>query len=267
MTTPETPIETYLDALLGELRGPAPYIRRMLAETETHLREAADAVEAGGPGRVAAERVAVERFGAPGEVARAANKGAGVRTLRHLAVPGVLAAVRLGAVGLVAVGVTGVASAGLRAMAGSAYVYADPSGVRASAAACAHWMAAQPAAHTCAQAAALENASDTLVLRGAAGILGVLVLAVLALALRRGRGRRLPRALPSALEPTIGAALFLAAGVAMLALGLSGALVTGAAGTTSGAGQWLASGVVAIAASLAYAALLVRRVSAPIPTR
>lgn len=263
----EAPIEAYLDALIGELRGPAAHIRRMLAETEAHLREAADVAEAGGLDRAAAERAAVDRFGSPAEVARAANDGATGRALRHVALPGLLTAVRLGAVGLVAVGVTGVASTALRAIAGNAYVYADTSDVRASAADCAHWMAVQPAAHDCVQAAALENAADTLVLRGAAGILGLLILAVLAVAFRHGRGSRAFRTLPAALEPTIGAALFLASGVAMLAFGFTGALVTGAGGNTSGTGQWLASGAVAVAAALAYAVILLRRLSSPIPER
>jgi len=268
MNAADAPVEAYLDALIGELRGPAAHIRRMLAETEDHLRAATDEGVAAGLDRAAAERAAVARFGPPAEVARAANDGATVRTLRGLALPGVLTAVRLGAVGLVAVGVTGLACTALRAVAGTAYVYAARTGVPYPPAACAHWRAAQPAARTCAQAALLESADDTLLLRGAAGVLGLLLLGALAIALGRGRGRRLLRTLPTALEPTIGAALFLAAGLGMIIFGASGTLVTGGAlGTATGAGQWLASGTVAVLAALAYAFVLLRRVTAPLPDR
>jgi len=257
------PVEAYLEALLGELRGPAAHIRRMLAETEAHLREAADEGEAAGLDRAAAERAAVDRFGPPAEVARAANNGATVRTLRWLAAPALVAAARLGAVALVAIGVTGLAVTALRAVAGSRYVFA---GAPDPAAGCAHWLHVQPAARTCAQAYLMESADDTLALRGAAGLLGVVILAVLAVALRRYRGGL--RRLPSVLEPSVGAALFLAAGAAMLAFGISGATIAGGAlGTASGAGQWLASGAVAVLAALAYAALLLRRLTAPVPGR
>lgn len=249
------PVDAYLDDLLGELRGPAGAVRRMLAETEAHLREATDEGVAGGLDRDAAERAAVGRFGPPAEVARAANAGATARTLRRLAAPALVAAARLGAIGLVAVGVTGLAATALRAVAGGAFVYggAYPS------ASCAHWLSVQPAARTCAQAAVLESADDTLVLRGAAGVLGLLVLGVLAIVARRA-GR-----LPALVEPAVGGALFLAAGAGMIVLGLSGTLVAGGAlGTAAGEGQWLASGTVAVLAAVAYAAVLVRRIAAPL---
>lgn len=257
-------IEAYLDDLLGELRGPAAHVRRMLAETEAHLREATDEGVAGGLDRSAAERAAVDRFGPPAEVARTANAGATARTLRRLAAPAFVAAVRLGAVALVAVGITGLAAAMVRGLAGTRLLYGT--GLTFPYADCAHWRAVQPGARSCAQAYLMESADDALVLRGAAGVLGVVLVVALAVVLRRNRG--LLRRLPAALEPAVGAALFLAAGLGMLAFGLSGATITGGPlGVAAGTGQWLVSGSVAIIAGVAYAGLLLRRLTAPIPER
>ena len=63
-------IEGYLDQLLLELRGRATDVRRVLAETEEHLRDAtADGVAAGlSPDEAEAEAIA--RFGSPRAIAR-----------------------------------------------------------------------------------------------------------------------------------------------------------------------------------------------------
>src|SRR5215217_2487440 len=63
-------IEGYLDRLLGHLRGSAHDVRRILAETEEHLRDATAELVAAGAGEEEAERRAIERFGDPRAVAR-----------------------------------------------------------------------------------------------------------------------------------------------------------------------------------------------------
>jgi hypothetical protein len=71
-----------IDAYLRELGaqvGPLPLRRRLLAEAEDHLRAAAGSLRAEGVGPAEAERRAVERFGAPGEVARRLRAEVGAR--------------------------------------------------------------------------------------------------------------------------------------------------------------------------------------------
>ena len=66
-----TPIAAYLEELSGMLaRGSR---RRILAEVDAHLQEAAALGCARGEAAEVAERVAVARFGAPTEVARQFN--------------------------------------------------------------------------------------------------------------------------------------------------------------------------------------------------
>ena len=55
-------IEGYLDQLLTHLRGSATDVRRILSETEEHLRDATAELEAAGASREEAQRLAVERF-------------------------------------------------------------------------------------------------------------------------------------------------------------------------------------------------------------
>ena len=63
-------IESYLDQLLTHLRGSATDVRRILSETEEHLRDASAELEAAGSSREEGQRLAVERFGHPRTVAR-----------------------------------------------------------------------------------------------------------------------------------------------------------------------------------------------------
>lgn len=68
--TQDDPIEVYLDQLLVELRGSPRMVRRVLAESEAHLRDAVgDGVD---PGE------AVRRFGDARSVAVACNRQTGV---------------------------------------------------------------------------------------------------------------------------------------------------------------------------------------------
>src|SRR4051794_10511269 len=60
VTQPD-PIDGYLDELLGQLRGDPAMVRRILTETEAHLR---DAVDAG-----ATPEAAIARYGDPAIIA------------------------------------------------------------------------------------------------------------------------------------------------------------------------------------------------------
>ena len=68
MTT--DPIQGYLDQLLTYLRGSAHDVRRILSETEEHLRDATAELVAAGASEEEAQRLAIERFGHPRTVAQ-----------------------------------------------------------------------------------------------------------------------------------------------------------------------------------------------------
>ena len=70
MDTVNDPIERYLDQLVLELRGRATDVRRILVETEEHLRDAVIEGVAEGMTAGEAEARAIARFGSPRLVAR-----------------------------------------------------------------------------------------------------------------------------------------------------------------------------------------------------
>lgn len=233
-------IDAYLDALLSRLRGPAGRVRRILAESEAHLRDAADANAASGMDPVAAELAAVERFGSPDVVASAANRSFGAASTVQLAAAAAWLAARLTAVGLVAIGLSGLVATALAAAVGRSFVFGAPHGVHFPPSTCAHWLAVQPTAAACTRAGALENAHDALALRVAAGLLGLLVVAVLVV-LRRVR-RRPVDVLPSGFGATVGATVFGCAAVVLFFLGLSDSAVS----LMFGQGQWYVDSAISL---------------------
>ena len=80
--TTSTSLDRYVDEIRDELYGPWWVRRRIAAEFQDHLRDSAEHLQADGKGREEAERVAIERFGAPSVVARslAHARGVGVPT-------------------------------------------------------------------------------------------------------------------------------------------------------------------------------------------
>ena len=74
MNGPQT-IDEYLDELLLELRGRDPaVIRRVLAESEDHLRQSITSIQTTGVERTAAERLAISAFGSTRATAAAFPK-------------------------------------------------------------------------------------------------------------------------------------------------------------------------------------------------
>ena len=176
MTEPvrrDSPIEDYLDELMTRLRVPPREIRRMLAEAEDHLLEAADRAQGLGMTRVEAEREAVRAFGSATDVATAVRVG---RRPSLAAVVGNSgwALLTLLAVGLVAVGVSGVVAA-LFNLTGPHFVGALPDDYPV--ATCHRYLTLHSGAGTCARAAMLENSQDAVILRLLAGLVGVGLLA------------------------------------------------------------------------------------------
>ena len=251
----DDPIEAYLDDLLAALRGTARDIRRSVAECEAHLREGAERRVASGSTPQEAASQALEAFGSVSEVAGRFNRAHRPAALRALAPSVLFQAWRLTAVGLIAIGVSGII-AWLTAMAaGTSAVFADAPGTRYGAGACAHYLAVQPSAHSCAAAALLESRDDALLQRWAAGVLGLVLFA--ASIWWQRRHRREPGAmdlrLPAAL---IGLTAFGAAGIGLTGYGIDRAVVA------TGSGQWISAGAIALAVAVGYLVILWRRVTA-----
>lgn len=246
------PIEDYLDELLLRLHLPPRDVRRLLAETEAHLRESAAGLQASGTTPQAAEREAVRRFGTAAEVAAAA--GAARRpSVRSLAVHAVWAGVTLAGTGLVAVGVSGGLAALVNAVAGPGFVGALPRTYPA--ATCAYYLGIHPGASSCAQAATWENSQDAVSLRLLAGLLGLLLLAVGWTWRRALLDDPTTAALRDGAAAAIAALAFAAAAVGLVGVSVDLAVQHG----SGGVGFYLTGGVTAAVAAALTAVWCRRR--------
>ncbi|MEP7089525.1 MAG: hypothetical protein ABI776_05390 [Nocardioidaceae bacterium] len=241
-------IDAYLDELAVRLRiGPAR-VRRLLAEAEEHLREAAARDVAAGTDQQLAEHRAVERFGTPRQVAAAAN-GSTVSLLGPLAQGGA----HLAAVASVTVLAGSLLAHLVAAVTSTTSAFGLPRGALPSPARIGQWVAAQPGVHDWHAAAASENADDTLILRGGFALVclvGALVI------LRVGRRRASPPR--GGIIPAIGMTAFGGAGVLLLAGGVSDTYLQ----AEWGRGLWFSDATVALLAAAAYALILLRRAPA-----
>jgi hypothetical protein len=237
-------IDRYLDRLLLELRGSAGDVRRILAEAEEHLRDAAqDGVESGLP-EEEAQRRAVERFGSPHMVARrfggaALPRGEIVRALARALVP-------FGAIGLVAVGISGAVSEVFGHAFGPAFVSGDLPWVRYSAQRCAEVQEYFPG-RSCQDAVTLDHWGEVVQFRVAFGVLGLLVLGGYLLARRRARPADV--VLRPGLVPVAGVTLYGLAAAVLLGQSVDTAML---GGVRAGSGQWLSGGIVALVVAVAY---------------
>ncbi|MFU8871597.1 permease prefix domain 1-containing protein [Micromonospora sp. SL4-19] len=249
----EPPIDAHLDRLFDRLAGTGAAGRRALTEVEDHLRSAAAQAVADGADPVEAERIAVARFGDAGEIA------ARLRRV-HLPTSDVLRRVfagawLLGALGLLAIGVSGLLAEVLGRLFGPHLVAGDAPGVTYTAARCAEFLRYAPGSSTCARAAEVHHWGEVVEYRVAAGLLGLLALALYT-ALRRRGPLRAARWTP----PTPPLAL-----VAVAVFGLAAALLTlpvlaqAALGDSAGIGANLSAGLVAAVAAVAAAGVGLRR--------
>ena len=242
--TEEGPIDAYLDELFVATReGDPAAARRLLAETEAHLRESAARLRGQGLDREDAEREAVHRFGPVDAVTPALRPS--VRDVARLPLRAfVRPVVGLAAVGAIAVGVSGALSELFGRIWGAGFVAGDLPGVAYTAARCAVLQAPYPGLD-CAQAAAEHHWGEVVEYRVVLGVLGLLLLLV---------WRLLPReaVLPAGLAPSLAAAAFLLAAAAAGVQALNTAVQGG-----QGTGAWLSAAVVALplAAVFAVAAL------------
>ena len=254
-------IEGYLDRLLAHLRGSSHEVRRILSETEEHLRDAASELMAGGASQQEAQRQAIARFGDPRTVARGFSTR--LAPVPPVAVAAELAgvAVLLGAVGLVAIGVSGALAELLGRVFGAASVAGDLPGSTYTPQRCAEFLEYFPDASSCAQAAALHHWGEVVEYRVAAGVLGLLVLGVFTLWRRRRREPQYLGILPDGFAATVATSLY---GVAAAILGLL-SLESFVVARGVGNGQWLSGAIVAFAMTVAYGRSLYRTVLARAP--
>jgi hypothetical protein len=242
------PVEQYLDELVAALSTRRPrQLRHLLAETEAHLRDDAEAAMAEGLSVEEAESLAVSRFGPARELA-AADDARMATPLRVVVRQVATTALLLSGIAGVAIGVSGALAALIRAVAGTRALVDVAPGQALSAGDCARWLAADPGAGSCRDAAVADWAAETVVYRIAAGVLGLLCL----LAYRRLRRRAVDSerwpVLPATVTNTIALTAFGAAGVWTLGLGVDAFAVS----SGHGSGQWLSAAPVALLAAAVF---------------
>lgn len=237
------PVEDYLTRLRDWLR--TPDAARVLAEARDHLDESTSAGMAAGLTEREAQEAAISSFGSVRAVVRAHQarprhliKG---RTPWAVLADLIMSAWKLGGTGLAAVGVSGLLVLFMNLTLGRGYVGQPPAGVSFSKAECSSWLAGWPGARTCAQAAMLEASSDAVVLRAAAGIIGIALLAVYWY-LQRNRGQ----VLLAGYFPALAAAVFGAGAAGLVLLQSTGLTVK------AGPGSYLSGAIVAAGLALWY---------------
>jgi len=254
-------IERYLDRLLTQLRGSAHDVRRILSETEEHLRDAASELMAAGASDEEAQHQAIARFGDPRTVARRFSTG--LAPIPPVAVAAELAraAVLLGAVGLVAIGLSGALAELLGRMFGASFVAGDLPGITYTPQRCADFLEYFPDAGSCAQAAALHHWGEVVEYRVAAGVLGLLVLGASTLWRRRRQEAQYVGVLPDGFSATVATSLYGVAAAILALQSLESFMVARGAGN----GQWLSGAIVAFAMAVVYGTSLYRTVLARAP--
>jgi hypothetical protein len=243
------PVQAYLAQLRTSLR--TRDADRILAEAEDHLHETVSAGLAAGLTEREAQEAAISAFGSVRAVARAhaTRPGNLIKGRTPAAVLGdlIMTAWKLGGLGLTAVGASGAVVALMNVTLGRGFTGQPPSGVTFPKASCAYWMAGWPGAHTCAQAAMLENSSDEVILRIFGGVFG---LAVLGTYLTVRYIQRLhgfgPGELLAGYFPLLAASVF-----GTGALGLAAAQLTGFT-VDAGPGAYLSGAIVAAAVAIWY---------------
>lgn len=253
------PIESYLDELVSLLSTRRPrQLRSLLAETEAHLRDDADAGVTAGLSRQEAEAVAVARFG-PAEVIVTAERHTWRPTLAVVARQFIGSAALLGGIAAVAVGISGLSALFVRAVSSSRFLVDTPTASVLTQSNCSRWLGRNTLAlpvTQCREAAMKDWVSEVIGYRLAAGLLGAIVVLVV-LGIRRRRGA-LPQ-LPVLMTDTLAAAAFTVAGVWLMAAGVDAVVVSHG----DGAGQWLSAAPVALVAAGVFGLRLIHDLRDP----
>jgi hypothetical protein len=253
------PIEAYLDELVGLLSTRRPrQLRSLLAETEAHLRDDADAGVRAGKSRYDAEVAAVARFG-PAEVIAGAERDTWRPPIAVVAKQFIGSAALLGGIAAIAVGISGLIALFLRAISSARFLVDTPAASVLTPSNCSRWLGRNTPVSPvtqCRSAAMNDWVSEVIGYRLIAGVLGVSVV-LLAVAVRRRRGG-LPQ-LPRLVADTIAAAAFTVAGVWLLLVGFDALVVVHG----DGAGQWLSAAPVALAAAAVFGLRLIHDLQQP----
>lgn len=243
-----SPIDGYLDELVTALSTRRPrQLRALLAETEAHLRDDAEAAMAQGLSAERADALAVARFGPARDLVVADDDRLETPlcvVVRQIAATALL----LGGAGALAVGVTGALAALLRLVAGPRFLVDVAPGQALSGADCARWLAAEPGAVDCHSAAVADWAAETVFYRLAAGVLGALCLVAYLALRRRGVRHGWWAVLPTTVTNTIALTLFGAAGLGTLGLGVNAIAVS----SGHGSGEWLSAAPIALVAAAVF---------------
>ena len=251
---PDSPVEAYLDQLVAGLSGRRPRdLRYLLAETEAHLRDEAEQGVAAGLSPLQAEAEAVRRMGPVADLVTAEKQRQATPeavVAREFLTTGLL----LGGTGAVAVGISGVIAAVVRLVWGGRALVDVVPGQTLAAADCVRWLAADPAAPTCRDAAVADWVWEVIGYRIVLGVLGAVALAGYVLLRRRWTRRNEWAVLPASVSDTIAVVLFGIATAWTLALGVDVIVVNAG----NGAGQWLSATPVALAAAAVFAVRLIR---------
>lgn len=250
-------IDGYLDRLadMVVLRGRS--VRRILCESEDHLRAAVADAESHGMGRAEAERAAIERFGSPARVAHRFAAGEN-RLPSGLMASVVLSLSLVAGIGMVAIGVSGGVAATMGAVAGKAYVAGDAPGVTYTPERCAEYHRLRPEAATCADAAVAHHFDEVVGYRLDAGVLGVVILAGWLVARRRRLRAERAAGLPWSYTVIAGSLLFGVAGAGLTGLGAMGSI----SGARSGAGEMLSAGLVSAVVAAGFGVAMIRSLRA-----
>jgi hypothetical protein len=254
-----SPVEEYLDRLLVAAPGPPRQVRALLSESEAHLWDATDEGVARGLDRLDAEREAVDRFG-PVRSLTSAEARRQALPFSTLVRQVVASAWLLGAIGAIAVGVSGLVNAVLEWIGGSTFVVDISSHTYLPPSDCARWLAQNPGAHTCYQAALSDWAGEVVMYRVAVGLVGLAALAGYVVLRRRWTRRHLFATLPASIVDTVAATVFGLSGLWLLGLGVDWAIQG-----HNGAGQWLGAAPIALALAAIYGVRLIGDLRRPPP--
>jgi len=215
-----SPVEAFLDAvLIASAAAPARETRRLLAETEAHLRDATNEAVERGLTREEAERDAVHRFGTAADLVRAEARrhAPSLRTSIRPCVGSVLLFAGLAGI---AMGVSAVITAIMGAIGGSTFIVNISSRTHLAPSDCTRWLTQDPSARTCYQAALRDWTFETVTYRGALSILGVLAIVAFIILRRRWSRRNLATALPRSMTDAVAFTVFGAAGIWLVGLGI-----------------------------------------------
>lgn len=238
-------LESYLDEVLVCLRGRPRDVRWLLAEVESHLREAIAAGVAAGLSELAATEEALRRFGPPATVARGQRPWAAYRLVAgQLAEAALLVASLLfAALGAAAI------PAGILAVSGNAtLVTGDQPGLTATASRC-QYLLHQVRAASCQQALTVHHLTEVLRNHLAAGWAGVVLLGVW-WAVHLHRKSRVS-ILPAGFALTVASTLLATVAAFLLAFGILAVLHGNtAAGGLIGSGDLVTTGATLMTAAL-----------------